>query len=138
MSERRLTVGELRGFVEDFADDADVTVRFDGTLPMPVQDAEVRRGRNNELELCLILPPNPVADEAVDFDFTRLCENMVRGESTTFQVRFGMDLMKRARAYTPAQRLEVLSKYFADAKKRVDDVIEFGNRAGRIAADEDE
>ena len=133
--ERRLTAGELRGLLDDFHDEAPVVVRFEGSLPMPVESAETLRRRNGEFELALVLPAQPTEDSAVDSDFTRLCEKMIRGESTIFQVRFGMDLMRQCNARTPAQRLDALSKYFAEAKRRIDEQIRFGEETGRMAAE---
>lgn len=138
MSDERLTVDVLLDELAELDRDAPVSVRFEGTPPMPVEGVEVTRGKNGATELTLVLPANPIDDAAVDGDITRTCELVVRGESVIFQVRFGMDLMRQCNADTPEKRLLALSMYFAEAKRRVDEVIHFGREAGRMAEEEDD
>lgn len=136
MSEqRRLKAWQLKEVLDQLPDEADVNVRFEGTPNMVIEKVSLEQTENGGHDLVLVLPAQPL-DTAVDSDLTRLCENMVTGKSTIFQVRFGMDVMKQCNATTPATRLEALSMYFRDAKAKVDEVIEFGEEAGRMAAEE--
>ncbi len=136
MSDERLRVGELLDHLEDFADDDLVSVRFEGSPPMPVESLDVVHDKAGNPELVLVLPAQPTEDAAVDSDFSRLCEKVMRGESVIFQVRFGADLMRQCNADTPEKRMQALSMYFAEAKRRVDETIRFGEEAARIAEEE--
>lgn len=133
--EARATVGDLREAIGQFDDDDRVSVAFEGTPSMDVVGIGTDRKPGGEVSLLLVLPEQPT-DDAVDCDMTRLCEKVLRGESTIFQVRFGMDVFRQCNADTPDKRLQALSGYFAEAKRRVDEMISFGQEAGRIAAEE--
>lgn len=103
---------------------------------MPVESLDVVHDKAGNPELVLVLPAQPTEDAAVDSDFSRLCEKVMRGESVIFQVRFGADLMRQCNADTPEKRMQALSMYFAEAKRRVDETIRFGEEAARIAEEE--
>lgn len=140
MSDERLTVDELRDRLEDFDGADSVSVRFEGSPPMPVERLERRAlgpGEDDPAELILVLPAQPTEDAAVDSDFSRLCEKVMRDESVIFQVRFGADLMRQCNADTPEKRMQALSMYFAEAKRRVDETIRFGEEAARVAEEEE-
>lgn len=137
MSDERLRVGELLDRLEDFADEDLVSVCFEGSPPMPVEGLDVVRNKSGEKALVFVLPAQPTEDAAVDSDFSRLCEKVVRGESVIFQVRFGADLMRQCNADTPEKRMQALSMYFAEAKRRVDETIMFSDEAARFAEEAD-
>lgn len=134
----RLTVGDLYDVLEDFDDGDPVKVRFEGSPPMPVEGIDVMAGPKpgDPDELILVMPAQPTDDAAVDSDFGRICEKVMRGESTILQVRFGMDLFRQANANTPALRLFALSKYFEEAKRRVDEMAKSCFDAGEEFAGE--
>ena len=134
----RLTIDELLDELMELDRDSLVSVRFEGSPPMPVESVETVRDRNGKPELALVLPAQPIEDAAVDSDFSRLCERVMRGENVIFQVRFGPDLMRQANATTPELRLLALSMYFAEAKRRVDETLHFGREAGRVAEEQDD
>lgn len=139
MGDERLTVDDLLDAFDDlretygFRGEELVSVRFDGTPPMPVERVEATRGNGGQPELVLVLPANPIDDASVDGDITRTCELVFHGESVIFQVRFGMDLMRECGADTPEKRLVALSMYFAEAKRRVDETIRFNEEAAQMA-----
>lgn len=129
-----LTVDTLLDILEGFPGNGPVRIRLEGTPSMPVESAVIDYVRGRP-ELSLVLPARPL-DSAVDADLSRLCENMIKGVSTIFQVRFGMDLMRQAGAETPAARLHALSMYFKEAQRMIDDTIRFGQEAGEMAEDD--
>lgn len=138
--EGRLTVGELRDALGDFDDDDLVKVRFEDAPSMPVEGVEVDFGEDGDSPggLIFVLPAQPTDDAAVDTDFTRLCDRVFRGESTIFQVRFGAELMRQAGATTPTLRLVAVSKYFAEARRQVDEMLRSCHEAGRLLEHESE
>lgn len=131
----RATVRDIREALKEFDDDDHVSVVFEGSTPIDVAGIGTDRKADGEVGLLLVLPAQPT-DEAVDCDMTRLAEKVLRGESTIFQVRFGMELFQKCRADTPEKRLEALSLYFSEAKRMVDEFIRFGREAGDLAAEE--
>lgn len=144
MGDERLTVDDLLDALDDlretygFRGEELVSVRLEGSPSMPVERVEATRSKGGKPELAFVLPAQPTEDASVDFDFSRLCEKVMRGESVIFQVRFGMDLFRECNATTPDQRMKAMSMYFAEAKRRVDGMIQFADEAGRLAEEEDD
>jgi hypothetical protein len=135
--QRELKAWQLKTAVNLLPEEASVFVRFEGSSAMSIEKVTLIRDEKDREVLELVLPTQPT-DSAVDSDLTRLCENMVTGKSTIFQVRFGMDVLEKCNAHTGGERLKVLSHYFGEAQRQVDEIISFGQEAGEVAAEEDD
>ena len=140
MSERALTIGDLREAIYHLPDDMPVTAGVQvGENTIPVKKIEFSADR---VPMIVIVPPihtsvpAPV-DRTLDPDLSRVCENMVQGVDTTFQVPFSMSLMKECGAHDAPTRLHALAMYFRDAADKVEEIIRFGQEAGEMAEAED-
>lgn len=144
MSGRRVTIGDLFDAVGHLDGDTPLTagVRV-GDEVIPVAKLELSR---KHPILTVVAPVRPESlttpdgelrpeddPKTIDSDLSRICENMVRGVDTTFQVQFTMELMEQAGAHDVPTRLVALRQYFLDAAAKVEETIRFGEEAGEIA-----